>query len=196
MGRTWNLWVFKLVVRIVTTGLESSETAIFSDVVLLPVTWRHHASLCLPDCTASHSESFNLTPNCVILTLVTAFRSQSANVVLSFIHQNQSFSSTRLPNPRLIHGIILFINSANHRIIIMKCAHGHITVCSTCQFTSYLFIDLLLQTLPHLFILFFFKILDLATKPLRILNTVPHSLHDAMPSFCVSYLKQTRRRTY
>ena len=43
-----------LVVRVVTAGLESSETAIFCDVVLLPVTWRRHAPLCLPDCTASH----------------------------------------------------------------------------------------------------------------------------------------------
>ena len=39
---------------IVTTGLENSETAIFCDVFLLPVTWRYHASLCLPDCTSSH----------------------------------------------------------------------------------------------------------------------------------------------
>jgi hypothetical protein len=46
-------FVFNLLVRIVITGLESSETALFCDVVPLPLTWRHHAPLCLPDCTAS-----------------------------------------------------------------------------------------------------------------------------------------------
>ena len=72
----------------------------------------------------------------------------------------------------------------------MKCANGHITVCSTFHFASYLFIDSLLQTLPHLFI---FSKYWISLQNLSEFWTQYHiSLRDAVPSFvCLLKINDT-----